>query len=163
MRIPTATLNIVGGNPVREVRRLAEIPRVTLASDVPDVRPYLDAAAIAVFPLRIARRGQDEVLEALAMGKAVIATPVALEGLHVQSGVHLYSVATTDDWIAVTSHLLENPDLCTALGLAGRAYVEQNHRWELQIERFAELPLFANLVSDHEEAPTAATPVGAIR
>jgi sugar transferase (PEP-CTERM/EpsH1 system associated) len=68
-------LLIVGRDPARPVRRLEELAGVTVVGTVPDVRPYLAGALAMVVPLRIARGVQNKVLEALAMGKRVMASP----------------------------------------------------------------------------------------
>jgi sugar transferase (PEP-CTERM/EpsH1 system associated) len=73
-RNPAAEFLIVGRNPGRAVRRLAAAPGVTVSGSVPDVRPYLRSAAAVVAPLEIARGIQNKVLEALAMGKRVLAS-----------------------------------------------------------------------------------------
>jgi len=77
---PGARLLIVGSNPTPEVRRLARLG-VTVTGAVPDVRPYLWSAAVAVAPLAIARGLQNKVLEALAAGLPVAVTPAVAEGL----------------------------------------------------------------------------------
>ncbi len=66
---------IVGRDPSKRVRALGRQPGVTVTGSVPDVRPYLAAAMGVVTPLRIARGIQNKVLEALAMGKPVLASP----------------------------------------------------------------------------------------
>src|SRR6185436_3795466 len=76
--VPAARFTIVGRNPTRAVRRLAREPEVTVTGAVPDVRPYLARAAVAVAPMRIARGVQNKVLEAMAAGVPVVATSVAL-------------------------------------------------------------------------------------
>src|SRR5262245_1850211 len=83
-RMRLAPFFIVGRNPTRRVRRLAGIPGVEVVGTVPDVRPYLRRAAVSIAPLHIARGVQNKVLEALAMGKAVLASPAAAQGLDVQ-------------------------------------------------------------------------------
>src|SRR5207244_12834951 len=80
-RRPQAELWLVGRRPTPAVRRLGEVPGVRVVGQVPDVRPYVARAACAVVPLRLARGLQNKVLEALAMGKAVVASPHALAGL----------------------------------------------------------------------------------
>lgn len=72
---------IVGGKPTERVRQLATSSSVVVTGRVPDVRPYLQHAAVAVAPMRIARGIQNKVLEAMAMGKPVIASDCALEGV----------------------------------------------------------------------------------
>lgn len=81
-RCPNATLAIVGSDPpewlVNAARRR---PRVTVTGWVPDVAPWLDAAHVVVCPLTIGGGVKVEVLEALARGCAIVATPIALQGL----------------------------------------------------------------------------------
>ena len=66
---------IVGHRPPAAVQRLGNLPGITVTGYVPDVRPYVAQALTAVVPLRIARGVQNKVLEALAMGKTVLASP----------------------------------------------------------------------------------------
>ena len=73
-RDPELDLLLVGRNPTRNVADLARIDGVTVTGAVADVRPYLAAARGVVVPLRIARGIQNKVLEALAMGKQVLAS-----------------------------------------------------------------------------------------
>ena len=103
-----ATLTVVGRRPVSAVRRLAGLPGVELVGQVSDVRPYLASAAVAVVPLRIARGIQNQVLEAMAMGKPVVATPQALEGLQVEPGVHAVAASTADEWADALARLLND-------------------------------------------------------
>jgi sugar transferase (PEP-CTERM/EpsH1 system associated) len=74
-RCPGLEFLIVGRNPARVVQRLAAKPGITVTGGVADVRPYLSHALAMVAPLRIARGVQNKVLEALAMGKRVLASP----------------------------------------------------------------------------------------
>lgn len=73
-REPDLELFVVGRDPSPSVLRLADRPGITVTGTVPDVRPYLAAARAAVAPLRVARGIQNKVLEALAMGKPVLAS-----------------------------------------------------------------------------------------
>lgn len=81
-RHPDATLLLVGARPARALRTLASRARsVVVTGAVPDVRPYLWDAAVAVAPLRTARGVQNKVLEALAAGLPVVTTPAVAGGL----------------------------------------------------------------------------------
>lgn len=71
---PGAEFLIVGRNPTPAVKKLAGVPGITVTGEVDDVRPYLAAARAVAAPLRIARGIQNKVLEALAMGKPVLAS-----------------------------------------------------------------------------------------
>ncbi len=80
-QFPQALFSIVGSNPTAEVRALARRPGVSVTGRVPDIRPYLSHADVVVVPLRLARGVQNKVLEAMAMGKRIVATPNALQGI----------------------------------------------------------------------------------
>jgi polysaccharide biosynthesis protein PslH len=138
-REPRATFTVVGSRPSPMVHRLASRPGVRLACDVPDVRPYLAGAALVVAPLRVARGIQNKVLEALAMGKAVIASPEALEGIAVEPGIHACRAGNVTAWSESTLRLLADGAARERLGRAGRAFVEIHHCWDRQLEPLAGL------------------------
>ncbi|MCD6671528.1 MAG: TIGR03087 family PEP-CTERM/XrtA system glycosyltransferase [Burkholderiaceae bacterium] len=79
---PGARFFIVGSNPTPAVCALEAHDGVQVTGRVPDVRPYLAHADVAVAPLRIARGTQNKVLEALAMAKPVVCTSAAASGLN---------------------------------------------------------------------------------
>jgi polysaccharide biosynthesis protein PslH len=136
---PNATFTVVGSHPSPLVRRLALRPGVCLACDVPDVRPYLADAAMVVVPLRIARGIQNKVLEALAMAKAVIATPEALKGIDLEPGLHACQALAPAQWIESMVRLLRDGPARQRLGQAGRAFVETHHCWDRQLAPLAAL------------------------
>ncbi len=92
-RLPVS-FKIVGRNPTQAVQDLNRIEGVEVVGEVPDVRPYLDAADIAVAPLHLARGIQNKVLEAMASGLPAVVTPQSAEGIAATSGVHLRIAAS---------------------------------------------------------------------
>ena len=88
---PDIRFIIVGSKPTEAVRRLAERPGIEVTGFVQDVRTYVADAAVCVAPLTIARGVQNKVLEAMAMGKAVVCTPQALEGIRVPPVMRCWS------------------------------------------------------------------------
>ena len=84
--LPDARFFIVGSSPSDDVKALEKLDGVTVTGRVPDVRPYVFHATAAVAPMRIARGIQNKVLEAMAMGKPVIVTSGALEGIDAVPG-----------------------------------------------------------------------------
>lgn len=129
-RFPAAEFRIVGRKPDARVTALAAAPGVSVTGTVPDVRPLLDSAGIAVVPLRLARGVQNKVLEALAMGKAAVASPAALAALEVQPGKHLLQAESPSEWVEAISGLFNDPEQCRVLGRAGRQFVEEHHQWQ---------------------------------
>lgn len=138
-RRPDLRLRLVGRRPSVAVARLARLPGVELTGEVPDVRPYLHAAEVVVAPLRIARGQQNKVLEALACGKPVLASPPALKGLGVAPGRDAMQAETPDEWIEQLLRLRDDRPLGEQLGRNGRRYVERHHAWRRCLQPFAEL------------------------
>jgi sugar transferase (PEP-CTERM/EpsH1 system associated) len=162
-RFADAQFIIVGRRPCRSIQRLSSEPGVTLVGDVPDVRPYLDQATVVVAPLRIARGIQNKVLEALAVGKPVVATPQAVTGLDVMADVHLLQAETVDQWASKLGLLFDDGSEFQRLGEAGRAFVCERHRWAHCLEPLDDiLGLGAGLLVDEQHSrpctPAAAAP-----
>ena len=78
---PDATLSLVGMDPSKAVRALADLPGVRVTGTVPDVRPYLWRASVSAAPLQVARGLQNKVLEAIAAGLPCVVTEQVAEGL----------------------------------------------------------------------------------
>jgi sugar transferase (PEP-CTERM/EpsH1 system associated) len=129
-----AEFRIVGRKPASSVQTLSRVPGVVVTGSVPDVRPFVSAVSVVVAPLRLGRGVQNKVLEALAMGKAVVASPNAMAALQTEPGRHLLKASTATEWIDAVGGLFRNAARCRELGVAGREYVERNHHWEQCLE-----------------------------
>ena len=130
-RHPALRFAIVGRNPTAELRHLERRPGLIVTGEVPDVRPWLAAAAIAVAPLRIARGVQNKVLEAMAMARPVVATDAAAEGID-----HGGAIATAHDaasFAKSVDRLLADPERARRLGAAARARVIARYGWEARL------------------------------
>ena len=126
-------LHVVGANPALQVKRLVERPGVYVTGRVPDVRPYVAHAALAVAPLRIARGIQNKVLEAMAMAKPVVASRQAFEGIHATPGRDLL---VGDGAPAMVQDVLDILDgRYPGLPAAARAAVEARYSWPAQLVR----------------------------
>jgi sugar transferase (PEP-CTERM/EpsH1 system associated) len=149
-RLPDATFCIVGARPVPEVTELAVREGVIVTGAVADVRPYLAHAAVAVAPMRIARGVQNKVLEAMAMGCKVLASPAAMEGIEAEPGRDLI-VAGAETMTQCALQVLE--DERTDLGKAARRCILRRYRWDDHLRQFETL-----FESDREQAATIPTP-----
>ena len=156
-RRPEARVQLVGRRPTPAVRRLAELPGVEVVGQVPDVRPHLASAAVAVVPLRIARGMQNKVLEALAVARAAVVSPQALEGLHARPGTDLLTASSAGEWVEAVVGLLDDPGRRQRLGEAGRRYVEEHHCWEECLDPFGAL---LDLPTRLGPVPSASAPRG---
>ena len=113
-----------------EVQRLGGLPGVTVVGQVPDVRPHVRRAALAIAPLRIARGLQNKLLEAMAMAKPVVSSPQALAGVKNGTPLPVLTASSVSDWVEHVVRLLDTRALRNELGQAGRSYVEAHHSWE---------------------------------
>jgi sugar transferase (PEP-CTERM/EpsH1 system associated) len=138
-RRPDLCLRLVGRRPAAAIQALAHHPGIELIGQVSDVRPWIARSAMVVVPLRIARGVQNKVLEALALAKAVVASPPSLNGLAATPGEHLLAANSPREWIDTIERLLDDVELRRRLGLAGRNYVEVHHTWEGCLQPFAEV------------------------
>ncbi len=125
---PTLGFVVVGANPTPAVQGLAALPGVQVTGRVADVRPYVAHAALAAAPLRIARGIQNKVLEAMAMGRPVVASPQAFEGVVATPGRDLLVADGAGAMAAVITAVLrgEHP----GLGAAARAAMERSYAWD---------------------------------
>lgn len=134
-RVPSAHFVIAGRNPDPAVRALAG-EGVTVTGAVADMREWLGQAEVVVAPLGIARGVQNKVLEAMAMGRSVVASPAAFEGIDAEVGRDL--IVAADPAEAVIA-LLTDPARRDALGHAARRAVEARYRWDSCLAPLAEL------------------------
>jgi len=135
-QFPDARFYIVGSRPTAEVQALAG-DAVIVTGSVPDIRPYLAHAQLAVAPLRIARGIQNKVLEAMSMAKAVIVSPQALEGIDAAPGSEVLLAPDAAAFVAHIAAQLAQPD--ETLGQAARRRVEQSYSWESSLQRMDQL------------------------
>lgn len=147
---PSARFVIVGKNPAPAVRRLGSLDGVQVTGSVPDVRPYLREAWVAVAPLRVARGVQNKVLEAMAAGLPVVATAKALQGLDARPGRDLEVEDDAERQAAATVRLLRDATSRARLGGAARRFVEAHHAWA------AGLATIDRVVAEVSGAPVAA-------
>lgn len=136
---PAATFYIVGSKPSRQVLELAREPGVRVTGFVPDVREYLGASQVCVAPLRIARGVQNKVLEAMAMGRAVVCTPQALEGIPAAREREVLVAADASGFAAAVIRLLGAPLEASRIGTAARACMEHHHRWDRALKPLDDL------------------------
>jgi len=129
------TLTICGSRPNVPVKSLARIPGVIVTGRVPDVRPYLAQARVAVVPLRIARGIQNKLLEAMAMGLPVVACSAAAGGVEAKHGRDFFVADDPVDFAAATVRLLSDSERQRRMGEAARSCMEANYRWGHQLQR----------------------------
>lgn len=132
-RWPAVRFYVVGRNPSAAVLALAS-DRIVVTGTVDDVRPYLQHAATVVAPLRIARGIQNKILEAMAMGRPVIASATCAAAVDAVAGQELLTATSPEEYIAAISQVLEAPETATAMGGAARQRVVERYTWEAHMK-----------------------------
>ncbi|MBA3557834.1 MAG: glycosyltransferase [Gemmatimonadaceae bacterium] len=128
---PGVTMHIIGANPSEALKALSQRePRFKVLGFVPDVRPYLDRAEVYVCPITDGGGTKLKVLDALAMGSALVADPIACEGIDVKEGETVLFAREPEDYVRQIVRLLENKELRARMGAAARQLVEDRFSYE---------------------------------
>jgi len=127
---PEVRFFAVGQDPPRELTAMAERDsNIVVTGYVADIREYIAQAAVYVVPLRVGGGTRLKVLDAMAMGKAMVSTSVGCEGIGVTPGEHLMIADTPQAFADATLTLLADPHRRAALGRAARSLVEREYSW----------------------------------
>ena len=132
--MPGVKLSIVGRRPPPEILAHAG-PAVEITGAVDDVRPHIERAAVVVVPLRLGSGTRLKILEAMAMGKAVVATTIGAEGLDVVPGRDLLIADDAESFARQIRKLLDNPALAAEIGAAARRLVTERYTWRSSVDR----------------------------
>ena len=128
-KVPDVQFSIVGGNPSARVQKLAEREGVVVTGRVPEIKPYFAEATVFVVPLRIGSGTRLKILEALAMGKAIVSTSVGAEGLDLKDSEEIFIADEPTPFADAVTRLLTDASLRRRVGENGRARVEQDYDW----------------------------------
>ncbi|NLX07877.1 MAG: glycosyltransferase [Phycisphaerae bacterium] len=127
-RRPQTLVAIVGCAPSPKLRRLAG-PRIDITGFLDDPRPRLWDAAVAMAPMRIGTGIKNKLLEAWAARTAVVATPLACQGIPARPEANLLVGCTADQLAGQALRLLDDAALQGRIAEAGRRTVEQEMAW----------------------------------
>ncbi len=127
---PEACLYLVGSNPSSQLNALQKNKGVIVTGFVEDVRNYIAQADVCVIPLRIARGIQNKVLEAMSMGRPIVSTPEAVEGLNINPPKDLSIQKDEISFANAIISLLKNKMDASLLGKNARKSMEKNYSWD---------------------------------
>ncbi len=135
---PRASIEIVGRDPGRRVLALSG-PRVHVTGEVPSVGDHIAQASVVVVPLRMRAGTRLKVLEAMALGRPVVATPEGADGLEYLAGQGLVIADGADAFARAVTDLLDDGERARRLGRGGRELVLREHGWDAAGERLRSL------------------------
>ncbi len=127
---PSLKFLIIGRNPPKEVRNLEKIKGITVTGYVDDLKSHLQRCEVIVSPIRLGMGMRVKILEAMSMGKPIVATSLSCEGFKAVDGVHLIKANEPQTFAESVSYLLENPEMAKKLGSNARklAVSEYNYK-----------------------------------
>lgn len=125
---PNARCQIVGDGAPASLLALAG-PRIELTGFVPDLRPHLAAAAAIVVPLRLGGGTRLKIVEAMAMGKAIVSTTLGAEGIEAVPGRDLIVADHPAAFAGSVNRLLADRDLAERIGTSARRLAVQGYSW----------------------------------
>lgn len=132
---PEVKMTFVGTAPPKEIANAAERDgQVKATGFVDDIRPYIDEAAVIIVPIRIGSGTRLKILDAMAMGKAIVSTSVGCEGLNVNDGKDILIANNPEDFADKTISLLKNSDM--RINLQENALeLAKTYDWDLITQR----------------------------
>jgi glycosyltransferase involved in cell wall biosynthesis len=125
---PEARCKIIGSRPPPALLELAG-PRLELTGFVPDLRPHLAAASVVVVPLRLGGGTRLKIVEAMAMGKAIVSTTLGAEGIDAVPGRDLLAEDEPAAFADAVNRLLAEPGLAARIGQSARRLAVERYAW----------------------------------
>ena len=144
---PNLSCDIIGANPPRELKSIGDkLPDFNIHGFVDDIRDYLAAASVYICPIRDGGGTKLKVLDAMAMAKAIVAHPVACEGIDVTHAENVLLAEREDLFVEYVDLLLTNKKKREKLGEAARKLVEQLYSYKSIGQKLAKS--FQNCIGD---------------
>lgn len=123
---PRIVFHCIGGHVPGAIQALSARPGVVVHGHVPDIDPYMAGCRIAVAPLRFGAGVKGKVNLSMAHGQPVVATPVAVEGMHLQDGRDVLVAATAEAFAGQVLRLYRDQALWERLALHGQENVRRH-------------------------------------
>ena len=128
--IDDVTMTVVGKKPPDWIVDFSKKnSKFSVTGFVDDVRPYMERAAVYVCPISDGGGTKLKILDALAMGKAIVAHPVACEGIDVEDGVNVIFATTPDEYIERIKLLFSDKDYRNLIGDNGRKLIQSKYNF----------------------------------
>ena len=125
----SARVALVGRAPAERVRSLARPGLVEVTGEVEDMRAWLQTSRAYCCPMVSGTGIKNKLLEAMAAGIPVVATPLATQGLSVRHERELLIGETPDELASALVRLGRDEQLREGLAASARDYVEADHSW----------------------------------
>jgi glycosyltransferase involved in cell wall biosynthesis len=138
--LPDAQLKIVGNAPTKEIKAYgAQDDSIEVTGRVEDIRDAFKQAHVLLAPVFSGKGTRYKILEAMASGTPIVATPTAVEGLKLSHTQQVLVGQDAQSLADLTLKVLNDPVLWKQLSQAGQAFVEQYYDWNLISQKLDKL------------------------
>lgn len=151
-RISNIHFSLVGRDPSPEVLAL-RTNDVEVTGFVDDVRPWIENAQVFVCPMRSGAGIKNKILQAWAMGKAVVSTPEGAFGLPAENGKNILLCSSPENFANAVEHLLCAPQSAVTLGHEARKTIEESYSWASKAQELESL--LTSIVAKHTKKLSA--------
>jgi len=125
-RLPDLAFHCIGSDPPAAIAAWHGRDGVQVHGHVADIAPWMDGCRVAVAPLRFGAGVKGKINLGMAHGQAVVATPVAAEGMHLRDGEDVLLADDAADFAAAVVRAHADAELWARLSAGGRANVERH-------------------------------------
>jgi glycosyltransferase involved in cell wall biosynthesis len=131
-KVPAATIDFAGGGPTQTLRNKAfEDKSIQVLGFVSDIRPIVQKASVFIAPIRVGSGTKIKVLNAMAQGKAVVATTVAAEGIDVTPEENILIADDPKEFTEKIVYLLGHEHVAKEMGTRARELIEKKYSWDV--------------------------------
>ncbi len=127
--VPDVKFYIIGRNPPPEVKKLERIKGIVVTGYVQDLRPYIQKCEVIISPIRLGMGMRVKIMEAMSMGKPIVATDLSCEGFDVIDGRHVLIANEPHIFAECVLYLLENQAESQKIGENARALIVEKYNY----------------------------------
>jgi len=134
-KVPNAEFYIVGQKPPLKIKSLNS-KNIFVTGFVPDIKSEYLKSAVNVAPMRFGAGTLNKVLESIALGVPIVATPIAVEGLSVELKKYIYIANNSNEFSHYVIEIIKNPALRDELWKEGQSVIKELLSWEKVVNEF---------------------------
>ena len=138
-QVPGIKFYIVGQDPPPEIKAFSEDKSIIITGKVDDVKPYLKKGQVFICPVRLGGGFRGKILEAMAIGRPIVSTPLGAEGIPSIHGENILLAENPQSFIRSITDLLTDSDLFQKIQRNGRKLVEDKYAWAKGVEVLEEV------------------------